>query len=102
VEAEVRVYGETAVARANRGRMNVLRVWVKHPEGWRVQLYQELSNKPTLFVPKPVVLLALADHYSGSDPTQAARLYKQVKDEFPDTQAAQQADERLQVLQAKG
>lgn len=67
-----------------------------------VQLYQELSNKPTLFVPKPVVLLALADHYSGSDPAQAAKLYKQVKDEFPDTQAAQQADERLQVLQAKG
>jgi TolA-binding protein len=67
-----------------------------------VQLYQQLSNKPSLFVPKPVVLLALADHYSGSDPTQAAKLYKQVKDEFPDTQAAQQADERLQVLQAKG
>ena len=67
-----------------------------------VQLYQQLSSKPTLFVPKPVVLLALADHYSGSDPTQAAKLYKQVKDEFPDTQAAQQADERLQVLQAKG
>ena len=67
-----------------------------------VQLYQELSNKPSLFVPRPVVLLALADHYSGSDPTQAAKLYKQVKDEFPDTQAAQQADERLQVLQAKG
>ena len=67
-----------------------------------VQLYQQLSNKPSLFVPKPIVLLALADHYSGSDPTQAAKLYKQVKDEFPDTQAAQQADERLQVLQAKG
>jgi TolA-binding protein len=67
-----------------------------------VLLYQQLSNKPTLFVPKPVVLLALGDHYSGSDPTQAAKLYKQVKDEFPDTQAAQEADERLQVLQAKG
>jgi predicted negative regulator of RcsB-dependent stress response len=67
-----------------------------------VQLYQQLSNKPSLFVPKPIVLLALADHYSGSDPVQAAKLYKQVKDEFPDTQAAQQADERLQVLQAKG
>lgn len=67
-----------------------------------VQLYQELVNKPTLFVPKPIVLLALADHYSGPDPTQAAKLYKQVKDEFPDTQAAQEADERLQLLQAKG
>ena len=66
------------------------------------QLYQQLANKPSLFVPKPIVLLALADHYSGSDPTQAAKLYKQVKDEFPDTQAAQEADQRLQLLQVKG
>jgi TolA-binding protein len=67
-----------------------------------VQLYQQLANKPTLFVPKPLVLLALADHYSSSDPTQAAKLYKQIKDEFPDTQAAQEADERLQLLPVKG
>ena len=67
-----------------------------------VQLYQDLSNKPSLFVPKPVVLLALADHYSGSDPTQAAKLYNQIKTEFPDTQAAQEADQRLQLLQVKG
>jgi TolA-binding protein len=44
----------------------------------------------------------LADHYSGFDPTQAAKLYKQVKSEFPDTQAAQQADERLQLLRITG
>jgi predicted negative regulator of RcsB-dependent stress response len=67
-----------------------------------VQLYEQLSNKPTLFVPKPVVLLALADHYSSSDPAQAAKFYNQVKTEFPDTQAAQVADERLQLLQVKG
>ena len=67
-----------------------------------VQLYQELTNKPNLFVPKPIVLLALADHYSGSDPTQAAKLYNQVKMEFPDSQAAQEADQRLQLLQVKG
>jgi predicted negative regulator of RcsB-dependent stress response len=67
-----------------------------------LQLYQQLADKPTLFVPKPVVLLALADHYSSSDPTQAAKLYNQVKSEFPDTQAAQEADQRLQLLQVKG
>lgn len=72
----------------------------KGPEA--VQLYKELSDKPTLFVPKPVVLLALADHYSTSDPAQASKLYNQVKSEFPDTQAAQEADERLQLLQVKG
>jgi predicted negative regulator of RcsB-dependent stress response len=67
-----------------------------------VQLYKELADKPSLFVPKPVVLLALADHYSSSDPAQASKLYNQVKSEFPDTQAAQEADERLQLLQVKG
>jgi hypothetical protein len=42
VEAPPRIYGETAVVRANRGRMNVLRVWVKSVAGWRVLLYQEV------------------------------------------------------------
>ncbi len=63
-----------------------------------VQEYQHLVDKPSMFVPKPVVLLALADHYSQSDPAQAAKYYQQVKSEFPDTQAAQLADQRLQLL----
>ena len=42
VEAPPRTYGETAVVRANRGKMNVLRVWVKRADGWRALLYQEL------------------------------------------------------------
>jgi Domain of unknown function (DUF4440) len=42
VEAPPRTYGETAVVRANRGKMNVLRVWVKRGDGWRELLYQEL------------------------------------------------------------
>jgi len=42
VEAQLRVYGNTAVVRANRGRMNVLRVWVKRADGWRALLYQEV------------------------------------------------------------
>jgi uncharacterized protein DUF4440 len=42
VEPQIRVYGNTAVVRANRGRMNVLRVWVKRETGWRAQLCQEL------------------------------------------------------------
>jgi hypothetical protein len=42
VEAPPRTYGETAVVRANRGKMNVVRVWVKREAGWRALLYQEL------------------------------------------------------------
>jgi TolA-binding protein len=66
-----------------------------------VQEYQQLVNKPTVFVPKPVALLALGDHYSQTDTTQATKYYQQVKSEFPDTQAAQMADQHLQLLPAK-
>ena len=66
-----------------------------------VKLYQQLADKPNLFVPKAVVLLALADHYSTTDPAQAVKLYNQVKSEFPDSAAAQEADERLQLLPVK-
>ena len=64
-----------------------------------VELYKQLADKPTTFVPKPLVLLTLADHYRKTDPTQAAKLYNQVKKEFPD--AAEQADQGLELLNAK-
>lgn len=64
-----------------------------------VDLYNQLSDKPSVFVPKPMVLLALADHYRKTDPAQAAKLYNQVKQQFPD--AAEQADQGLELLNAK-
>jgi len=50
-------------------------------------------------VPKPMAMLALADHYRKSDPAQAAKLYKQIKSDFPD--AAAQADQGLELLNTK-
>lgn len=64
-------------------------------------LYKQLIDKPTIFVPKPLVLLTLADHYRQSDPAQATKLYTQIKQEFPDTSAADKADEDLQLLNSK-
>jgi TolA-binding protein len=64
-------------------------------------LYQQLVDKPSLLVPKALVLLSLADHYSKSDPAQATKLYNQIKQEYPDTQAATQADQHLLILNAK-
>ena len=64
-----------------------------------VDLYKQLTDKPTVFVPKPLVLLTLADHYRKTDPAQASKLYNQVKQEFPD--AAAQADQGLELLNAK-
>lgn len=66
-----------------------------------VQIYQQLADKPNLFVPRPVALLALADHFVSTDPDQAAKFYRQVKSEFPDTPAATTADQRLQLLPTK-
>jgi hypothetical protein len=82
-------------------RFQLAQIYDKTGKGAQaVQLYQELADKPSVFVPKPVVLLALADHYSQNDPAQATKLYQQVKTEYPDTQAAQEADQHLQLLPA--
>lgn len=62
------------------------------------RLYQVLVERPTTLVPKPVVLLALAEHHARSNPAEARRIYEQVRTEFPDTAAAQLAEQRLQLL----
>ena len=63
-----------------------------------LQLYQQLADNPAVFVPRALVLLKMADAHSKTNPQEAAKLYNQVKTEFPDTQAAQQADQGLQLL----
>ena len=66
-----------------------------------VKLYQQLMAKPTVLVPKPVVMLALAAHYGQKNPTEAAKLYTQIKTDYPDTPIAQQADQGLNLLPGK-
>jgi len=65
------------------------------------KLYQQLIDKPSLLVPKPVAMLALASHYAQSNPAEAAKLYAQIKSEYPDTPIAQQADQALALLPGK-
>jgi predicted negative regulator of RcsB-dependent stress response len=64
-----------------------------------VDLFKQLSDKPSVFVPKPMAMLALADYYRKTDPAQATKLYNQVKQEFPD--AAEEADQGLELLNSK-
>jgi hypothetical protein len=45
--------------------------------------------------------LTLADYYRKTDPVQASKLYNQVKQDFPDTPAAERADEGLELLNSK-
>lgn len=67
--------------------------------GQAVALYQQLASKPTVFVPKPLVLLTLGDYYRAhNDTQQAIKYYQQVKSEYPNTGLADQADQRLEML----
>ncbi|HEV2314113.1 MAG TPA: tetratricopeptide repeat protein [Candidatus Acidoferrales bacterium] len=65
-----------------------------------VQLYNELLKNPSVLAPKAMVMLALAEHYRQSDPAQAARIFNQIKSEYPNTGAADQADQQLALLPA--
>ncbi len=44
VKPSARIYGDSAVLFANQGKMNVLRVWSKSPQGWKLLLYQEVQQ----------------------------------------------------------
>jgi uncharacterized protein DUF4440 len=44
VDVHSRVYGQSAVLRANRGKVQVLRVWIKRPYGWKLILHQEVTQ----------------------------------------------------------
>ena len=64
-------------------------------------LYKHLVANPTVLVPKPVAMLTLAQHYGAKNPTEAAKLYGQIKSEYPDTPIAEQADQALALLPSK-
>jgi TolA-binding protein len=66
-----------------------------------VKLYQQLIDKPDILVPKSVVMLSLAEHYRAKNPSEAAKVYGQIKSEFPGTPVADQADQELALLPGK-
>jgi len=46
VETQTRAYGDSAIVRANREAMNVMRVWVRRGSAWRLIHYQEVLQVP--------------------------------------------------------
>jgi predicted negative regulator of RcsB-dependent stress response len=66
-----------------------------------IKIYQQLMARPSILVPKPEVMLALANCYRVKDPSQAAKLYGQIKSEYPDTPIADQAEQALALLPSK-
>ena len=66
-----------------------------------VKLLRILADKPSVLVPRPLVLLELAGALRNSNPKEAATLYQQIKKEFPDSTIADQADRGLDSIAPK-
>jgi len=66
-----------------------------------IKLFRALADKPSILVPRPLVLLELAGVLRASNPKEAASIYQQIKKEFPDTTIADQADRGLDTLSPK-
>jgi predicted negative regulator of RcsB-dependent stress response len=66
-----------------------------------IKLLRALADKPTLLVPRPLVLLELAGLQRQSNPQEAISIYQQIKKEFPDTSVAEEADRGLDLLSPK-
>lgn len=66
-----------------------------------IPLYNELvKNSTSVLVPKPLAMLALADLYKSSNPSEATKLLNQVKSDYPNSPAADEADKRLSASSA--
>ncbi len=66
-----------------------------------MKLYQGLIAKPSVLVPKPVAMMALAQHYSQKNPAEAAKLYAQIKADYPTRRSPNSADQALALLGSK-
>ena len=65
------------------------------------KIFRELADKHSVFVPRPVALLELANTLRQTNPKEAANVYQQIKKEFPDTTISEQADRGLDLLAPK-
>ena len=66
-----------------------------------IKLFGALADKPSVLVPRPLVLLELARLERKSHPQDAIIIYQQIKKEFPDAAIADEADRGLDALSPK-
>jgi len=62
------------------------------------KILTDLIDHPTVLVPKARAQMVLAGLYRKSKPAEAAKLYEQVKKDYPDTPLSEEADRRLSEL----
>jgi predicted negative regulator of RcsB-dependent stress response len=66
-----------------------------------IKTYRALADAKSVFVPRPLVLVELADLLRQSNPAEATNLYQQIKKEFPDTAVAERAERGLDMIAPK-
>jgi predicted negative regulator of RcsB-dependent stress response len=62
------------------------------------KVFRDLAEHSSVFVPRPLVLLELAETLRQSNPKEAAGVYEQLKKEFPNTAVSDEADRGLETL----
>jgi predicted negative regulator of RcsB-dependent stress response len=65
------------------------------------KIFRNLADHSSIFVPRPVALLELAEVLRQSDPKQAVSVYEQLKKEFPNSAVSDEADRGLETLAPK-
>ncbi len=97
-----KLQGSSSEDIASLAQFQLAEVYLKMGKsGDAIKIYRQLAAKPTVFVPKPLVMLALGDALAKSNPQEAAKIFNDIKKDFPETAASEEADKRLQVLNAK-
>ena len=63
--------------------------------------YRAVADAKSVLVPRPLVLLELADLLRQSKPSEATALYQQIKKDYPNPAIAERADRGLDLLAPK-
>jgi hypothetical protein len=66
-----------------------------------IKVFRDLADHSTVFVPRPLVLLELANVLRQNKPQDAVAVYEQLKKEFPNTPVSDEADRGLETLAPK-
>ncbi|MGB7281734.1 MAG: tetratricopeptide repeat protein [Candidatus Acidiferrum sp.] len=65
------------------------------------KVFRNLADHSSVFVPRPLALLELAEVLRQSNPQEAASVYEQLKREFPNSAVSEEADRGLEMLAPK-
>jgi len=92
--------GDKELANMAQYQIGVVYARTGKPED-AAKIFRELADKRSVFVPRPLALLELANVLRQTNPKEAVSVYQQVKKEFPDTTISEQADRGLDLLAPK-